>query len=135
MLVIDEDPTRIESVALAVHATAPDAKILVFDATANDTVTAAIAAVTDATRDPGATVVIIRADPASWTTVTVLAALRPPHHTGPVDALVVTEGPLERLPVLVTDFPGLRLLPPDSQVASTVAALVTAGDAGGQLPA
>jgi hypothetical protein len=67
--------------------------------------------------------------------VTVLAALRPPHHTGPVDALVVTEGPLERLPVLVTDFPGLRLLPPDSHVASTVAALVTAGDAGGQLPA
>jgi hypothetical protein len=61
MLVVDEDPTRIESVALAVHATAPDAKILVFDATANDTVTAAIAAVTDATRDPGATVVIIRA--------------------------------------------------------------------------
>lgn len=133
-LVIDEDPAQIESIAIAARATAPDTTVLVLDATTSDGVEA-ILAVNDACREPGGAVVIIRANPVSWTTMAVLAALRPPHHHGEVDAIVITEGPLERLPVLVTDFPGLRLFPPDSDAPATVAALIMANNAGRRLPA
>jgi len=40
----------------------------------------------------------------------VLAAHHPPRLGRPVDALLIAEGPLEKLPVLITDFTGLRLL-------------------------
>ena len=59
----------------------------------------------------------------------VLAAHRPPCLDRPVDAFLVAEGPLEKFPVLITDFPGLRLLPPDAEVAAVVADLVR-GDRG-----
>jgi hypothetical protein len=36
---------------------------------------------------------------------------------------------LEKFPVLITDFPGLRLLPPDAEVAALVAGLIR-GDRG-----
>jgi hypothetical protein len=113
MLVVGEDPARIESVALAVRATSPDADVLVFDTTTHGAVPA-LMAVSNAGSEPGTTVMIIRASPASWTTAAILAALRPPHHRSHVDAILIAEGPPERLPVLITDFHGLRLLPPHS---------------------
>lgn len=130
MLVVDDDPTRIESVAIAVRATAPDAEVLVFDTTTHDAVPALVA-VDKAAHAPGTTVLIIRANPASWTTAAVLAALRPPHHRGRVDAIVIAEGPPERLPVLITDFPGLRLFPPHSGTPTAIATVLTANTADG----
>jgi hypothetical protein len=123
LLVVDEDPTRIESVAIAVRATAPDATVLVFDTMTHDGLPV-LAAVNDAAGEPGTTVVLIRTSPAGWTTAAVLAALRSPHHHGQVDAIVVAEGPPERLPVLITDFHGLRVLPPHGDTPKTIAELV-----------
>jgi hypothetical protein len=123
LLVVDEDPTRIESVAIAVRATAPDATVLVFDTLTHDGLPV-LAAVNDVASEPGTTVVLIRTSPASWTTASVLAALRPPHHHGQVDAVVIAEGPPERLPVLITDFHGLRVLPPRGDTPKTIAELV-----------
>ena len=59
----------------------------------------------------------------------MLAAHRPPCLDRPADAFLVAEGPLEKLPVLITDCPGLRLLPPDAEVAAVVAGLIR-GDRG-----
>jgi hypothetical protein len=128
LLVIDEDPTRIESIAHAVRTTAPDAEVRVFDTTTHDALPALLA-VNDAVREPGTTVVLIRADPVGWTTAAVLAALRRADQHGQVDAVVVAEGPPERLPVLITDFDGLRLLPPHSDTPATIVAILTANTA------
>jgi hypothetical protein len=125
LLVIDADPTRIESVARAAHTTAPDATVLVFDTTTHDA-QPALLAVNDAAREPGTTVVLIRADPASWTTAAILAALRRADRHGHVDAIVIAEGPQERLPVLITDFHGLRLLPPRDDTVTTIVAILAA---------
>jgi len=59
----------------------------------------------------------------------VLAAHRSPRLDRPADAFLVTEGPLEKFPVLITDFPGLRLLPPDAAVVAVTAGLIR-GDRG-----
>ena len=59
----------------------------------------------------------------------MLAAHRPPCPDRPADAFLVAEGPLEKFPVLITDFPGLRLLPPNAEVAVVVAGLIR-GDRG-----
>jgi CheY-like chemotaxis protein len=128
LLVIDDDPTRIESIAHAVRTAAPDAEVRVFDTTTHDALPALLA-VTDAVREPGTTVVLIRADPAGWTTATVLAALRRADQHGQVDAVVIAEGPPERLPVLITDFHGLRLLPPHRDTPAAIAAVLMANTA------
>jgi hypothetical protein len=123
LLVIDADPTRIESVARAVRTTAPDATVLVFDTTTHDALPALLA-INDAT--PGTTAVLIRADPAGWTTAVILTALRRTDRPGHVDANVIAEGPQERLPVLITDFHGLRLLPPHNDTVATIVTILMA---------
>jgi hypothetical protein len=130
VLVIDEDPTRVELVALAARASTPDGDVVVLDAMTHDAASA-IVAVKQAAHAPGRTVVIVRAGPASWTAAAVLATLRPPLHHGQVDAVVIAEGPRETLPVLITDFPGLRLLPPHSDTQAVIGELLTANDANG----
>jgi hypothetical protein len=78
------------------------------------------AACTDKSPD----VILVWAEPGSWAAASVPAAHHPPRLGRPVDAFLVAEGPLEKYPVLITDFPGLRLLPPGSEVAAVVAGLV-----------
>ena len=132
VLVIDEDANRIESIARALRAT-PDTAVLVHEMAENDAVATllAINAAADGSGTGGAgpTVVIIQASPMGWTAAAVLASLRPPHHHGVVDAVVITEGPLERLPVLITDFPGLRLLSPHGRTPAEIADLLIADGA------
>jgi hypothetical protein len=125
LLVIDADPTRIDSVARAARTTAPDAEVLVFDTTTHDALPALLA-INDAACEPGTTVVLIRADPAGWTTAAIFAALRRADRHTQVDAIVIAEGPQERLPVLITDFHGLRLLPPRDDTVTTIVAILAA---------
>jgi hypothetical protein len=133
VLVIDEDPNRIESIALALRSASPDVDVLVHDGAEKDAVPALLAinaaASNSVTAGAGRTVVIIRASPAGWTTAAILATLRPPHYRGAVDAIVITEGPPELLPVLITDFPGLRLLSPHDNTSAEIADLLIADQA------
>jgi hypothetical protein len=39
---------------------------------------------------------------------------------------VIAEGPQERLPVLITDFHGLRLLPPHNDTVTTIVTILMA---------
>jgi hypothetical protein len=120
VLVLDQDQARLDSTASAVLAAAPWARILVLDA-----VSRSVPMVTQPTdTDPPPDVILVRAEPGSWAAASVLAAHHPPRLGRPVDALLVAEGPLEKFPVLITDFPGLRLLSPGTEVAAVVAGLV-----------
>jgi hypothetical protein len=120
VLVLDQDQARLDATASAVLAVAPGARILVLDAASR-----AAERVTQPTgADPVPDVILVLAEPGGWATASVLAAHHPPRLGRPVDAFLVAEGPLEKFSVLITDFPGLRLLPPDAEVAEVVAGLV-----------
>lgn len=113
VLVLDPDPDRLHAAARAVRTAG--ARVRVLDSVAGP----AEQAGDDADPD----VILVRADPGSWTAAAALAA----HHPRlgrPVDAFLVSEGPLERFSTLITDFPGLRLLLPGAEVGSLVAGLV-----------
>jgi hypothetical protein len=126
VLVIDQEAHRLQAMSAAVSTLVPGARILVLD------VTARLVLRTEAGGDGQAPdVILVWADPDGWAAASVLAAHRPERLGRPVEALLVAEGPLERYPVLVTDFPGLRLLPPDADVAVVIARLLrTPGIAG-----
>ena len=121
VLVLDRAADRLAAAAAAVRAQLPHATVLVLDSVTD--------LATRAAGWPGAPgrvpdVVLVRADPDGWSAASVLAAHRPPRFGRPVDALLVAEGPLEKYSTLITDFPGLRLLPPGTDLAPVVAALV-----------
>jgi len=120
VLVLDQDQARLDATASAVLAAAPGTRILVLDAASRPV--PIVTQPTDA--DPPPDVILVRAEPGSWAAASVLAAHHPPRLGRPVDAFLVAEGPLEKFPVLITDFPGLRLLSPGTEVAAVVAGLV-----------
>ena len=125
VLVLDQEPARLDSTARAIRKLVPGARVLVLDAATRAAPTAA----RGADGDPPPDVILIRAYPGGWAAASALAAHRPPCLDRPVDAFLVAEGPLEKFPVLITDFPGLRLLPPNAEVAVVVAGLIR-GDRG-----
>ena len=117
VLVLDPDPDRLHAAARAVRTAG--ARVRVLDSVAGDAASPVEHLCDDADPD----VILVRADPGSWTAAAALAA----HHPRlgrPVDAFLVSEGPLERFSTLITDFPGLRLLLPGAEVGSLVAGLV-----------
>jgi hypothetical protein len=122
VLVLDQEPVRLDATARAVRKLVPDARILVLDVPA--LLFPATAAEADA-EPPD--VILVRADPSGWSAASVLAAYRPARLGRPVDGLLVAEGPLEKYSVLITDFPGLRLIPPDTEMAAMIAGLLRAG--------
>jgi hypothetical protein len=121
VLVLDRAADRLSAAAAALRAQLPHATVLVLDSV-TDLVSRAADWPGGQGRAPD--VVLVRADPDGWSAASVLAAHRPPRFGRPVDALLVAEGPLEKYSTLITDFPGLRLLPPGTELAPVVAALV-----------
>jgi hypothetical protein len=119
VLVIHTEPARLGEMSAEVSRLAPDAVVL--DVTDR---TAPMATAGGDGKQPD--VILVGADPDGWAAASVLAACRPERLGRPVDALLIAEGPLERFPVLVTDFPGLRLLPPDAEVPTAIARLLRA---------
>lgn len=126
VLVLDRAADRLTAAAAAVRAQLPHATVLVLDSVAD---LASRAAGWPAPPGRAPDVVLVRADPDGWSAASVLAAHRPPRFGRPVDALLVAEGPLEKYSTLITDFPGLRLLPPGTELAPVVTALVRGGPA------
>jgi hypothetical protein len=110
VLVLDPDPDRVHAAARAVRTAG--GRVRVHDAT--DTI--------ESGGDADPDVILVRAEPGSWSAAAALAAHHP-RQGRPVDAFLVTEGPLERFSTLITDFPGLRLLPPGAAVGSLLAEL------------
>jgi hypothetical protein len=119
VLVLDQDLDRLDAAARAIKALAPDARVSLVDTIAAP----APGVVADGGREaPDA--ILVRADPGSWTAASMLAAYGPVRLGRPVDGVLVAEGPLENYPVVITDFPGLRLLRPDDQASVVIAELV-----------
>lgn len=124
VLVLDPDPDRLHAAARAVRTAG--ARVRVLDSVAGDAASPVEHPCDDVEHlcdDADPDVILVRADPGSWTAAAALAA----HHPRlgrPVDAFLVSEGPLERFSTLITDFPGLRLLLPGAEVGSLVAGLV-----------
>jgi hypothetical protein len=117
VLILDPDPDRLLAAARAVRTAG--ARVRVLDPARGHLAGADGSPADDADPD----VILVRAEPGSWSAAAALAA----HHPRlgrPVDAFLVSEGPLERFSTLITDFPGLRLLLPGAAVGSLVAALV-----------
>ena len=127
VLILDEHQDRLDAAAKAIAETAPHARMLLASAVKDSS----------AADGPPPDVILVRTDPDGWAAASVLAAHRPPLPGRPVDAFLVAEGPLDKFSVLVTDFPGLRLLPPRAGLAAVLAGLVRAAirDNAGALPA
>ena len=124
VLVLDGEPARVYATAKVIREMAPDARMLVLDAAKDTAACVALRERHGTGGDPAPDVILVRADPGGWAAASVLAAHRPPRPGRPVDAFLIAEGPLETFSVLITDFPGLRLLPPGAEVAAVVAGLV-----------
>jgi hypothetical protein len=122
VLVLDRDPDRLDAIASAVRAVVPGARIALLDAVGR-----ALPAGTLEEGDgppPDLDLVLVLVEPGGWATASVLAAHQSPRLGRPVDGFLIAEGPLERFSVLITDFPGLRLLPPGDEVAGVLAGVV-----------
>jgi len=114
VLILDPRQDRLDVTARAVAATVPGARILIASAVKDIMQTGS----------PLPDVILLRTGPDGWAAASVLAACRPPLLGGPVHAFLVAEGPLDKFSVVITDFPGLRLLPPRAGLAAVVAGLV-----------
>jgi hypothetical protein len=114
LLIIDHHQGRLDVTARAIRAAVPDARLLLARAVRDITSTAS----------PRPDVILVRTDLDGWAAASVLAAHRRPLPGRTVDAFLVAEGPLNKFSVLITDFPGLRLLPPDPGLSEFLAELV-----------
>jgi hypothetical protein len=123
VLILGRAADRLAAAASAIRALLPHATVDLLDS-ATDLISRAAAWQADP--GPVPSIVLVRADPDGWSAASVLAAHRPPRFARPVTALLIAEGPLEKYSTLITDFPGLRLMPPGTDVAPFVAALVQA---------
>jgi hypothetical protein len=115
ILVVDQNATRLVATATALCALVPHARIRVRQN-----------GMELSPAGPAPDVVLAHASPGVWAVASVLAAYHPAHLGRPVNAFLVADGPLEKFSVLITDFPGLRLVLPDADAAAQVAALVGA---------
>jgi CheY-like chemotaxis protein len=120
LLVIEEDPTRIESMAVALRG-AGDLVVTVVDAQDGRTVLSLLQKLFDDGRVPD--VAMVRSSPVGWTTAALLALLRSTRYLARVDVVLVVEGKREMLPVIISDFPGVRLVPPDGDISALLAEL------------
>jgi hypothetical protein len=121
VLVLDDELARVHATAAAVRAKVPGVRTLVLDTETTDAAYAALADDTGREDGPAPDVVLVRASPTGWAAASVLAANRQARPRRQVDAFLIAEGPLATFPVLITDFPGLRLLPPHTDVAKALA--------------
>ncbi|MFD9666993.1 hypothetical protein ACFWAY_36215 [Rhodococcus sp. NPDC059968] len=119
-LVIDEDRDRLKSMKRTFSAGAPENKVFLVDASEGRAIITSVDEILSLHRGPGKVVVFLRADPAGWTTAAVLAGMR--HHTRfeRTDVVVMAAGTPDTLPVQITDFPGLRMVPPGSHSCGLV---------------
>lgn len=114
VLILDQCQDRLDVMARAITEAVPDARVLI---------ASNVKDISQAT-GPLPDVILVQTDPDGWAAASVLTAYRQPLHGRTVDAFLVTEGPLDKFSVLITDFPGLRLLTPRTGLAAVAAGLV-----------
>jgi len=114
VLILDQRQDRLDVTARAIAATVPGARMLMASAVKD------IRPIARLLPD----VLLVRTGPDGWAAASALAACRPPLLERTVQAFLVAEGPLDKFSVMITDFPGLRLLPPRAGLAAVVAGLV-----------
>lgn len=125
-LVIDADVTRLTAMKRVVEAAALDTAVFLVDVPEGR---AAISLLKDVLAQPGLrlhAVVLVRARPDSWASAAMLAAVRSQRDYDQVDVVVAAEGTRDMLPVLITDFPALRVVSPNSHPCEVVASIVEA---------
>ncbi|MFJ3778928.1 hypothetical protein ACIPX0_45400 [Streptomyces sp. NPDC090075] len=123
-LVVDEDVARLDMMKTAVEAHAFDTEVLLVDPPEGR---AAITFAQNAFARPRPrrhTILLLRADPVSWTIAAVFEAVRACGDWDRVDLVVAAEGRPETLPVLIADLPALRVVSPRTHPCAVVAALI-----------
>lgn len=125
-VVIDADVDRLVAMRQVVDPVAPGTAVFLLDASEGRV---ALSWLTGVLTRPGArqAVVLVRAQPESWATAALLAAIRCQRDYDEVDVVVAAEGRRDMLPVLITDFPGLRVVPPGSDPRDVVAGVIGSG--------
>ncbi|MFF3372250.1 hypothetical protein ACFYXF_04745 [Streptomyces sp. NPDC002680] len=125
-LVVDESVSRLEVMRRAVEAHASGVEVFLVDLPDGRGAVSFLQGVLAGPRAPGHIVLLVRAVPESWATAAMLAAIGSPGVGGHVDVVVAAEGRPDMLPVLIADFPALRVVSPRSDPCAVVVGLVGA---------
>lgn len=125
-LVVDEDAARLGVMRRAVEAHAFDTEVFLVDLPEGRSAVSFVQSVFVRPRSRRHTMVLVRADAESWTTAALLTVVRHGRGYDRVDVAITAEGRLDTLPVLITDFPELRLVPPRTHPCAVVAGLIEA---------
>jgi hypothetical protein len=121
---IDDDIARLAVTKRVIEAVVVEGDVIIVDEPEGR---AAISFVENALVRPGSsgfTVLLVRAQPVSWTTVAIVTCIRARRGGDRVQIVVTTEGRADMLPVLLTDFPRLRIVTPDFDPSTIVAGIV-----------
>jgi CheY-like chemotaxis protein len=113
-LVIEQDLTRIESMAVALRAAGRE--VAVVDAQDGRAALARLQELLAGRHAPD--VAMVRLSPTGWTTAALLATLRSTQDQ--LDVVLVVEGTRDMLPVTISDFTGIRLVAPDRAISTIV---------------
>ncbi|HJQ48483.1 MAG TPA: hypothetical protein VJ870_19495 [Amycolatopsis sp.] len=126
IMVVDADVDRLVAMRRGVDPPVPDTAVFLLDAAEGRVVLAWLA---DVLTRPGIrhAVVLVRAHPESWVTAALLAAVRFQREYGQVEVVVSADVRRDMLPVLITDFPGLRVVSPSSDPCAVVAGVIGSG--------
>ncbi|MFF8021830.1 hypothetical protein ACFZDJ_11995 [Streptomyces sp. NPDC007896] len=125
-LVVDEDAARLDAMRRAVEAHAFDPEVFLVDVPEGCSAVSFVQSVFVRPHSRRHTVVLVRAGAESWTTAALLTVVRHGGDYDRVDVAVTAEGRSDMLPVLITDFPELRLVLPRTHPCAVVAELIEA---------
>lgn len=125
-LVVDDDVIRLGMMRRAVEAHAVDTEVFLVDPPEGRSAVSFVQSVFTGSRSCRHTMVLVRAKPATWTTAALLTVIRDGGDYDRVDAVIAAEGWQDMLPVLIADFPELRLVSPRTHPCAVVAGLIDA---------
>jgi hypothetical protein len=121
---IDDDIARLAATKRVIEAVVAESDVIIVDEPEGRV---AIAFVENALVHPGSwglTVLLMRAQPVSWATVAIVTGIRARRGSDHVQIVVTAEGRADMLPVLLTDFPRLRIVAPDFDPSTIAAGIV-----------
>jgi hypothetical protein len=125
-LVVDEDVTRLGAMRSAVEAHAFDTEVFLVDLPEGRLAVSFVQSVFARLHARRHTMVLVRVSPRSWTTAALLSVVRHQGGYDQVDVVMTAEGRPDMLPVLIADFPALRMVSPRSRPCAVVAGLIDA---------
>ncbi|MEV5848638.1 hypothetical protein AB0M32_42405 [Streptomyces sp. NPDC051985] len=121
-VVIDPDAARLAALESAFGAV-PGTEVFFVDAPEGRAVISSVGRIIDHPGSAPRAVILVRAQPGSWATAAMLAALRRHGEHASIVVVITAEGGPETLPVLIADFPAIRMVSPDDDPREVVAAV------------